>query len=47
VHRKEINTLLKKNLPLLAMGGILALEVSIVKPERAEETLEVFFALSH
>jgi len=47
VHIKGIDTLVGRDLPLSAMEGMLELEVSIVEPEGAGGTLEVFPALSH
>jgi len=47
VHIKGINTLVGRDLPLSAMEGMLEPEVSIVEPEGAGGTLEVFPALSH
>jgi len=47
MHIKWIDTLVERNLPLSAMEGTPEPEVSIVEPERAGETLEVFPALSH
>jgi len=45
MHTKWIDTLVGRDLPLSAMEGMPEPEVSIVEPERAEETLEVFPAL--
>jgi len=47
VHIKWIDTLVGRDLPLSAMEGMLEPEVSIIEPERAGGTLEVFSALSH
>jgi len=47
IHKKGIDTLVGRDLPLSAMEGMLEPEVSIVGPEGAGGTLEVFPALSH
>jgi len=47
VHIKWINTLVERGLPLSAMEEMPEPEVSIVEPERAGGTLEVFPVLSH
>jgi len=47
IHKKGIDTLVGRDLPLSAMEGMLEPKVSIVGQERAGGTLEVFLALSH
>jgi len=47
VHKKGIDTLVERDLPLSAMEGILEPEVSIIGQEGAGGTLEVFPILSH
>jgi len=47
VHKKGIDTLVERNLPLSEMKGMLEPEVCIVEIEEAEGTLEAFPALSH
>jgi len=47
IHKKGIDTLVGRDLPLSAMEGMLEPEVSIVGQEGAGGTLEVFLALSH
>jgi len=47
VHIKRIDTLVGRDLPLSATEGMPEPEISIVELEGAEETLEVFPALSH
>jgi len=47
VHIKWIDILVGRGLPLSAIEGTPEPEVSIVEPERAGGTLEVFPALSH